>query len=29
MKPVVVSEEKREPDILLDEVKDAIFLFKK
>jgi len=28
MKPIVVSEEEREPDILLGEVKDAIFLFK-
>jgi len=28
MEPIVVSEEEREPDILLNEVKDAILLFK-
>jgi len=28
MEPTVVSEEEREPDILLDEVKDAILLLK-
>jgi len=28
MEPIVASKEEREPDILLDEVKDAILLFK-